>query len=101
MPLFATLVVVCALSAEGDKAVCDIVVDDKFQSITQPICFNKLERVRYKAAVALIDRLKSYELMPGSHNCFQTVAHRDSALELAVKAYDKAGVTYSIIRRGY
>lgn len=99
MPLFSTLVVVCALSAEGDKAVCDIVVHDKFQSITQAICFNKLERVRYKAGNELMDRLKSYELLPSSHNCFNTAAHRDSALERVTKAYDKAGVVYTITNK--
>lgn len=96
MPLFATLVVVCALSAEGDKAACDIAIQDKFQAISQPICFNKVERIRFKAAKDLLERLKDYDLLPGSHNCFNTVAHRDTDMNRAIAAYKKAGITVTI-----
>lgn len=96
MPLFATLVVVCALSADGDKAVCDIVTHDKYHQISQPICFNKLDRVRFKAAADLLERIKSEDLLPGSHNCFNSKAHRDDALNRVELAYKKAGIEYTI-----
>lgn len=98
MPLFATMVVVCALNKEGTNAVCDIVMHDKYHQISQPICYSKLDRVRFKAAAELMKRLDTDELFPGSHNCFNSVAHRDDALNRIVNAYKKAGIVFTITK---
>lgn len=99
MPLFATLIVACALTSNGKGAECDIAVHDKYQQVSQPVCFVQLERVRYKVANDLMVRLDVDELLPGSHNCFSTKAHRDSALNRVTIQFDKAGITYHIINK--
>jgi hypothetical protein len=99
MPLFATMVVVCALNKEGTNAVCDIVTQDKYHQISQPICYGKLDRIRFKAAADLMKRLDTDELFPGSHNCFESVAHRDAVLNRITLAYKKAGITFTIINQ--
>ena len=95
MPLFATLVVTCVLTAKG--AECDIATHDKYQQTSLPVCFVKLDRDRFKVAKALMERTNTDELLPGSHNCFQTVAHRDSVLKRVLAQFEKAGIVVNRI----
>lgn len=99
MPAFATLIVVCAMSASGKEAECEIVVHDKFRALSQPLCINQLERTRFKAADELMKRLKVYELLPGSHNCFNSAAIRDTTLTKVRNQFDKAGVAYRVTNK--
>lgn len=99
MPAFATLIVVCALTVSGKDAECEIVVHDKFKELSLPICFNKLEHTRYKTGRDLMIRLDVDQLLPGSHNCFQTVAKRDSVLARVRNQFDKSGIAYRVTNK--
>lgn len=100
MPLFSTLVVVCALSNTGQGVKCDVVVADKVQAVSIALCRNKLHFENIKASNTLMAKAGDSDLLPASYNCFETVAARDGVVARIKTQYDKAGIKYTIIVKG-
>lgn len=99
MPLFSTLVVVCALSNTGHGVKCDVIVQDKVKDFSLALCYNKLHFANIKAIDALMAKAGDAELLPTSYNCFQTPAKRDGIVARITAQYDKAGIKYTIITK--